>query len=98
DQIYTGNLNNNGETLTLRDPASNIIDTANSDGDTWDAGTNSPACSMERIDSSRADTSSNWATNDNFTRNGLDADDKRICGTPRQENSASFPPTPTATF
>ncbi|MBK8617018.1 MAG: hypothetical protein IPN96_07865 [Anaerolineales bacterium] len=29
DQIYSGSLNNSGETLTLRDNSTNIIDTAN---------------------------------------------------------------------
>jgi len=98
DQIYTGALGNGGEQLRLRDPASNEIDSANSDGGAWSAGTTSPVCSMERIDAAQADTDANWATNDNVHRNGLDAANNPICGTPKNENSASLPVTPTATF
>lgn len=98
DQVYTGALNNDGETLILRDAASNVIDTANSTGEAWVAGSLSPPCSMERINSLDIDRPSNWATNDDLIENGLDADANPICGTPNQENSpAQIEPTRTPT-
>ncbi len=97
DKIYTGGLNNGGEALSLRDAWANVIDTANGNGGAWPAGTASPPCSMERIDASQVDADTNWATNDNVNRNGLDADGNAICGTPKQQNSASLSGTPTAT-
>ncbi len=97
DQVYTGALDNAGETLVLRDVLSNVIDTANGDGGAWAAGTTSPRCSMERKNLTQPDESGNWATNDNVTRNGSDANGAPICGTPRRINSASLPPAPTMT-
>ena len=51
--IYsTINLSNNGEILTLTDQNSRVVSTANSDGGSWPAGSNSsPYASMERIGS-----------------------------------------------
>lgn len=98
DKIYTGALENSNEPLTLRDGAANVIDTANGDDGAWPAGTNAPPCSMERMDALQPDTDANWKTNDNIHRNGLDANGNPICGTPKNENSASLPVTPTATF
>jgi len=95
DQIYSGALVDGGESLTLTDEISNVIDTVNSNGGAWPAGTNSPKASMERIDSLTPDTDLNWATNDGITRNGLDVGGNPINGTPRQPNSAKiFVPTP----
>ncbi len=87
DQTYSGSLTNTGETLTLRDPASNVIDTANGDGGAWSAGTLSPPCSMERMDATLADSDANWQTNDGVTQNGVDANGNPICGTPKNQNS-----------
>jgi len=97
DKIYTGSLNNGGEALSLRDAWANVIDTANGNGGAWPAGTASPPCSMERIDASQVDADTNWATNDNVNRNGLDAANNPLCGTPKNQNSASLPVTPTST-
>lgn len=98
DQIYTGGLNNNGETLTLRDAAGNVIDTANGDGGAWAAGSVAPACSMERIEGDEPESATNWRTNSNRTRNGVDAGGNSICGTPKNENSKLSPTlTPTST-
>lgn len=97
DQIYTGALGNGGEQLRLRDPASNEIDSANGNGGAWPAGTSSPPCSMERNDPLSVDADANWATNDNVHRNGLDAANNPICGTPKNLNS-TLAPTPTPTF
>lgn len=97
DQIYTGNLNNAGETLVLRDATGNVIDMANTNGGAWSAGSASPRCSMERRDARAADTPDNWATNDNVRRSGLDAAGNPVCGTPKQPNAATLPPLPTST-
>ena len=102
DQIYTGALDNTGETLTLRDGNSNVIDTANADGGGWPAGTTGagspPFASMERTDPLAPDSDANWHSNDGLTRNGLDANSNPINGTPREANSVPTPtPTPTAT-
>gem|GEM_PF-336900 len=86
-------LGNAGESLTLRDAASNIVDTANGDGGAWPAGTASPNYqSMERVDPLAADGDANWASNDMVTRNGLDANGNPVNGTPKALNSASLPP------
>jgi phosphatidylserine/phosphatidylglycerophosphate/cardiolipin synthase-like enzyme len=88
DQIYAGGLANTGETLTLADALSNVVDTANVNGGSWPAGSGSPGFySMERIDSTAPDTDANWASNNGATRNGLDANSNPINGTPKQPNS-----------
>ncbi len=92
DFIYTGGLNNDGESLTLKNAEGKAIDTANADGEEWPAGTASdgdPAyASMERIDPMALDTEDNWASNNGKVRNGKDAEGKLINGTPRTRNSA----------
>ena len=96
DQIYTGALTNTGEQLQLKDSSSALIDTANNDGGGWPAGTNSPKATMERINPLIADTDANWGTNDGVTRNGLDASNNPINGTPKAQNSAYSTSTPGA--
>lgn len=84
-------LRNAGDVLTLTDPYGHAIDTANGNGGPWPAGTASPSYkSMERIDPAGADTDANWASNDGVIRNGHDANNAPINGTPRQPNSAAF--------
>jgi len=97
DQIYTGALTDSGETLQLKDPGGNLIDSANGDSGAWPAGSASPNhYSMERINPLAADSDSNWASNNGVYRNGLDVGGNPINGTPRQANSTTFPtPTPT---
>jgi hypothetical protein len=98
DFIYTGALVNGGSTITLRDPSSNVIDTANGDGGPWPAGDAASRASMERVNPTLPDTDGNWATNDGITVNGLDANGNPVRGTPKQPNSPLFPTaTPTAT-
>jgi len=95
DQLYTGALVNTGESLTLTDPLSNVIDTANGNGGAWPSGSGSPGFySMERIDPLAPDTDANWTNNDGVTRNGLDANGNPVNGTPRQPNSARLPAPP----
>lgn len=83
DQIYTGSLSNSGEALFLKDPSNNVIDTANGDGGAWPAGTTFPKATMERIDLTAPDSDINWDTNDGVHRNGLDANNNPINGTPK---------------
>lgn len=91
DQIYVGSLSNSGESLTLRDAGSAIIDTANNDGGGWPDGTVAPNyLTMERIDPSAPDSDANWADNTTVIRNGLDANGDPLNGTPKQDNSVWF--------
>lgn len=94
DLIYTGDLGNGGETLTLRDAGGGAVDSANLNGGPWPAGSGAPGYfSMERTAPSN-DTDANWHSNNGLQRNGLDANGQPLNGTPRQPNSS---PLPTAT-
>jgi uncharacterized repeat protein (TIGR01451 family) len=89
DRIYTGALNNGGESLELRDQNGTVVDTANVVGGSWPAGEASPAYrSMERISPSAPDDDSGWISNDGLTVNGTDAGGNPIIGTPRAANAA----------
>jgi len=97
DQIYGNDgpawaLKDEGETLFLKDPAGSLIDSANSDGGAWPAGSKASRSSMERIDPLAPDSDANWATNDGVHRNGLDANAHPINGTPRARNSVTNKP------
>lgn len=83
DQIYTEALSNSGESLFLKDPSGNVIDTANGDGGSWPAGNDFPRMTMERLDLLAPDSDANWATNNRIYRNGLDAQNNPINGTPK---------------
>ncbi|MCB0102541.1 MAG: DUF11 domain-containing protein, partial [Anaerolineales bacterium] len=100
DQIYTGDLSNSGEALTLRDGANTVIDTANGNGGSWPAGSSSTYGSMERTSTS-ADSDSIWQTNTGIKKNGKNASNGDILGTPKQSNSqvttATATPTKTPT-
>jgi uncharacterized repeat protein (TIGR01451 family) len=109
DQIYPGlslnRLSDSGEKLTLYDKAGNIVDTANQEGsgsttitNPWPKGAGSDGNygSMERQGTS-AETDSSWVTNRGNPRNGLNANNGLIYGTPRKYNSAGLPPDPTPT-
>lgn len=94
DQIYTGGLNNNGENLRLRDPAGNLIDSANYPGG-WPAGEAGLRFSMERRGGE--DLPGNWGTFTGSDGWGRDSAANPIHGTPRQTNSFFLPTsTPTA--
>ncbi len=81
DCIYTGALSNSGEVLSLKDPSHNVIDTVNSNGGPWPAGHDT--ATMERLDLLAPDSDANWATNNQIHRNGLDANNTPINGTPK---------------
>lgn len=98
DQIYTGNLNNGGETLELRGPGGELVDSANADGGAWPAGNASTHASMERVGG--ADGPGAWRTFTGCWSTGADADGHPVNGTPRQPNSLACladTPTPTPT-
>ena len=101
DQIYSGALGDSGESLQLKDASGNVIDTANTDGGGWPAGTGSTGTpirgSMERVSLTSADTDSNWVTNNGTTINGSDANGNAINGTPKSTNSQGIQPTSTPT-
>jgi len=87
DQIYTGDMSNAGEVLRLYDPSNIIVDSANSNGGFWPAGSSTTRGSMER----RAvitDSDTAWITNTGLIRNGLDANGDQIKGTPKNSNWA----------
>jgi len=92
-----GGLHNDGEHLLLKDDNGTTIDEVDASAG-WFAGTVSPNySSMERINPTASGSDpNNWATNDpSIARNGLDADEKPINGTPKARNSATNSP-PTA--
>jgi hypothetical protein len=93
DLIYTGALTNSGETLELRGPSAELVDSANADGGGWPGGGASPRASMERLGG--GDIPGNWTT---FSGAGVatDRDGHPIAGTPRGANSPFItPPSPT---
>ncbi len=96
DQLFSGNLRNDGEPITLTDSSSVVIDTANTErryDNDWAAGSNTvPKRTMERISPTAPDTDANWCTNDGVTRNGQDTNGKPINGTPKARNSCHQPP------
>ena len=97
DQIYTGTLNNTGETLTLKDANGNTVDTANLSGGAWPAGSVSSYFTMERINPLAADSAANWVANNGTTRNGTDANGTALNGTAGAANSGLSLPTSTPT-
>lgn len=89
DQIYTGALSDGGEILELRDSAGNLQDKASNAGG-WYAGDKISRSSMERINSKQSgDSVANWKTNDGAIKNGHDAENGSINGTPKAINSAN---------
>jgi hypothetical protein len=97
NQIYTGSLRNDGETLLLTDPQGTLIDSANMVGGGWPAGDASIPASMERRGGQ--DLPGNWGTSTG-SGFGVDASGHPIHGTPRHLNSfftQTPSPTPTST-
>lgn len=89
DQIYTGALGNDGETLNLYDNSGNLIDTVNCSAG-WFAGDNSTKQTMERVNPEfSGNETSNWQNSQNPG------------GTPKAQNSTplaaelEFQPEPT---
>jgi hypothetical protein len=89
NQIYSGGLNNNGETLRLFDPSARLIDSANVKGGSWPAGDASTHASMER--EGGADRGGNWETFTGYHGVGHDLTGNPIRGTPKSTNSLHLP-------
>ena len=95
DLIYTGGLTNLGMVLNLLDQTGTVVDTANAGVEKgWAAGNIGkvaiPYATMERIDPTGPDVSSNWASNNGLITCGHDAAGEAINGTPRAKNSATI--------
>jgi len=93
DLTYTNSLNNAGMVLNLLDQTGTVVDTANAGVESgWAAGNNKdgaiPYATMERIDPTGPDVTSNWASNSGLITCGHDAAGEAINGTPRAKNSA----------
>ena len=96
DQIYpvtttlSNLLSDAGEILELRTGSGYFIDTANKDGGTWPQGSkSSPFGTMERQGIS-TETDKTWMTNLGNPKNGINADNGPIYGTPRKVNSVGL--------
>ena len=107
DYIYTGELSNSFEVLRLYDPSNRLIDTANSNGGSWPAGSTTTLGTMERR-GVVADSDTAWFTNVNpasWTKHdarGTGSTSYLIRGTPGYSNwafsvTATPSPIPTAT-
>ena len=101
DLLYVGALANSGERLVLLDPQGNVIDVANNEEGSWPAGDEANRASMERVYFTSQDAANHWVTNNEISRNGIDAAGNPINGTPRQVNRSitqlTNTPTPSPT-
>jgi hypothetical protein len=110
NQVYTGELGNSSEVLQLLDPLNRVVDTANTNGGYWPAGSSTTFGSMERR-AVVADTDTAWLTNTGVVAWGKDAGIPNDCtttnppcltapkvlkGTPKHVNWAVSVPAPTA--
>lgn len=106
NQIYTGTLSDAGDVLRLSKPDGTVMDTANSDGGAWPAGSGSPNFySMERLvngSTAAADTASGWVSNNQPSSwTAHDAAGNFVHGTPGLPNFnlvSTLTPTFTATL
>ncbi|MFA5050709.1 MAG: DUF2341 domain-containing protein [Patescibacteria group bacterium] len=87
DQIYSGALEDSGETLELIDGNGNRIDFINQENG-WLAGNNETKASLERINSTLTGVdANNWQTNNSQDFLWFDAKNNKILGTPKHKNS-----------
>jgi hypothetical protein len=106
DLVYSfDQLSDAGETLSLLSDVRAVIDTANQSGTAWPAGGNSGQYpTMERVASGgvvQSDSIFAWVTNTGVVKNGHDAANHVIYGTPKQPNWAftvTLTPTPTVSL
>ncbi len=97
DLIFTGEIGNSNETLSLYDPLGNKVDSANANGGNWPAGNSITFGSMERAGKQLNDVDTSWFTHTGASpRWGKDANGNNIKGTPKHDNWA-FGVTATAT-
>jgi uncharacterized repeat protein (TIGR01451 family) len=108
NQLFTGDIGNSSEILQLLDPLNRVVDTANSNGGFWPAGSSTTFGSMERR-GVMTDSDTAWITNTGVVSWGKDAGvpnnctitppcltaPKTLMGTPKRANWAiSVVPTP----
>lgn len=108
DFIFTGEIGNSNETLTLYDPLNHVVDTANANGGAWPAGNSVTFGSMERAGKQLNDVDTSWFTHTGASpRWGKDKNGNAIKGTPKHDNwafgvtataTATRTPTPTGTL
>ncbi len=92
DVLFTGTLENSGETLYLFDSAGRLVDSVECN-EGWFAGESAPSyATMERVNPRRAGAAANWCTHDGSVQNGHDAAGHALRGTPRAANSVTKPP------
>ncbi len=89
DLIASISLANTGDALILKDPSGNIIDSVNSSGGAFPAGSNTTKATMERTDPKLSgDISTNWNTAES-SNGSLSSGGTLILGTPKSVNSKS---------
>ncbi len=92
DLLFTGTLENSGETLRLLDDKGRVMDIVDCSAG-WFAGESAPSyATMERVNPKNPGAASNWRTHDGVTQTGRDAAGHPIRGTPKAPNSATKPP------
>lgn len=90
DLVAGLSLANTGDSLQLFDESANLIDSTNSTGGAWFAGSSSTYASMERISAlSSGDDPANWASSTGMGSMATASAGSLIIGTPGLLNSAS---------
>lgn len=93
DVIANLSLANTGDALVLKDETGAVIDTVNSGGGAWFAGSSGINASMERIDVwVSGDDAGNWGTSDGTGSSATASGGSFIVGTPGMLNSVGVPP------
>lgn len=93
DLVVNMSLANTGDSLVLYDDATQVIDTVNSSGGMWFAGSSSSYASMERIDATvSGDEVTNWADSDGSGSSATASSGSLILGTAGLLNSVSQAP------
>ncbi len=93
DLIVNMSLANTGDSLVLFDDSMQAVDTVNSGGGMWFAGSSSSYASMERIDALMSgDEAANWSDSNGSGSNATASLGSLILGTPGLLNSASQAP------
>lgn len=93
DLVVNLSLANTGDSLVLYDDAMQVVDTVNSSGGMWYAGSSSSYASMERIDALMSgDDAANWSDSDGGGSTETASLGSLILGTPGALNSVSQVP------
>ncbi|NOY69782.1 MAG: hypothetical protein GXP53_09910 [Deltaproteobacteria bacterium] len=87
DQIYTGELQDTGEQLELKNSGGTLIDVVNPDGGGWPGGSTFNYASLERVVTHNPGTDDNWQTSDGTVQRAKAADGDLIRGNPLSPSS-----------